>query len=176
MARLSSFYIFVISLPFDPDALTTPTFLYCPDNIISFLTLGVLSSICGAHYYRPRPSAPRWRRAEAAVVTPRPAPPRPGARSRERRRHSQLIAARWTFCWGIPSAPQWGSVSVSPPLSRRPRARPRSLSPARPPWELAAVPGRPPCRRTPCLREAAGPALAVGCGGRRPVRGELRCD
>lgn len=176
MARLSSFYIFVISLPFDPDALTTPTFLYCPDNIISFLTLGVLSSICGAHYYRPRPSAPRWRRAEAAVVTPRPAPARPGARSRERRRHSQLIAARWTFCWGIPSAPQWGSVSVSPPLSRRPRARPRSLSPARPQWELAAVPGRPPGRRTPCLREAAGPALAVGCGGRRPVRGELRCD
>jgi len=82
LARLSSFYIFVISLPFDPDALTVRTFLYSPYNIISFLTLGVLSFICGARYYHRRapraarspavaPGGGRWRHGEA-----RPGPAR----------------------------------------------------------------------------------------------------
>lgn len=96
-------------------------------------------------------------RAAAAGVTAGPAPA--GTRSRERRRRQrQLIAARrrrWTFCWGTPSAPPWGSASVraapAPPDPPRASARPSGPTP---PGASAG----PFLGETPAPASPAGPA------------------
>lgn len=78
------------------------------------------------------------------------------------------------FLLGNPfSSPVGQRIGESLALARPP-APPLPL-PRAPPGG-ACLRARPPARRTPYLREAAGPALAVGHRGRRPVRGELRCD